>query len=111
MGDASSLLTALASEHRLCILRLLEPGERAVGDLAQHLDLSQSSLSQHLARLRRAGLVATRREGVTIFYRAADPDALALARALSGLVAKRRKGPERVAFEGAPRRSPAAPSR
>lgn len=90
--DARDLLTALASEHRLRILCLLEPGERSVSDLALHLDLSQSSLSQHLARLRNAGVVATRREGVTIFYPVADPDALVLAKALSGLVARRRGG-------------------
>ena len=92
LRDARDLLTALASEHRLRILCLLEPGERSVSDLAQHLDLSQSSLSQHLARLRNAGVVATRREGVTIFYRVADRDALVLAKALSGLVARRRGG-------------------
>ena len=92
LRDARDLLTALASEHRLRILCLLEPGERSVSDLAQHLDLSQSSLSQHLARLRNAGVGATRREGVTIFYRVADRDALVLAKALSGLVARRRGG-------------------
>lgn len=110
LTDATGLLTALASEHRLRILCLLEPGERAVSDLAQHLDLSQSSLSQHLARLRRAGVVATRREGVTIFYRVADSEVLVLAKALSGLVAKRREGPETAPFDGAPRGGGAGPS-
>jgi DNA-binding transcriptional ArsR family regulator len=90
--DATGLVWALANEHRLRILCLLEQGERSVSDLAHHLDLSQSSLSQHLARLRRAGIVATRRDGVTIFYRIADQDALALAKALSAIVAKRRGG-------------------
>jgi DNA-binding transcriptional ArsR family regulator len=90
--DATDLLWALASEHRLRILDLLEQGERSVSDLAHHLDLSQSALSQHLARHRKAGIVTTRREGVTIYYRVADPDALAVAKALSGLVAKRRGG-------------------
>jgi len=91
-ADATALLWALASEHRLQILGLLEQGERSVSDLAQHIDLSQSALSQHLARLRRSRIVSTRREGVTIFYRIADHDALALAKALSELVAKRRGG-------------------
>jgi len=90
--NTTELLWALASEHRLRVICLLEAGERSVSDLAQHLDLSQSSLSQHLARLRKAGIVATRREGVTIFYRIADQDALALAKALSAIVAKRRGG-------------------
>jgi DNA-binding transcriptional ArsR family regulator len=91
-ADATGLLWALASEHRLQILGLLEQGERSVSDLAQHIDLSQSALSQHLARLRKARVVSTRREGVTIYYRVADHDALALAKALSALVAKRRGG-------------------
>jgi DNA-binding transcriptional ArsR family regulator len=91
-GKGTGLLWALASEHRLQILGLLEQGERSVSDLARHIDLSQSALSQHLARLRKARIVSTRREGVTIFYRVADLDALALAKALSELVAKRRVG-------------------
>lgn len=87
---ASGLLWALASEHRLEIICLLEGGERSVSDLSKQVDLSQSSLSQHLARLRRAGVVATRREGVTIFYRIADPEALAIAKVLADLVERRR---------------------
>jgi len=90
--DAAGLLRALASECRLRILCLLENGERSVSELAKHLDLSQSSLSQHLARLRNGGIVTTRRDGVTIFYRIADQDALSLAKALSVIVAKRRGG-------------------
>jgi DNA-binding transcriptional ArsR family regulator len=90
--DATALLWALASEHRLRILCLLEQGERSVSDLAQNVDLSQSALSQHLARLRKVRIVSTRREGVNIFYRIADRDALALAKSLSALVAKRRGG-------------------
>lgn len=89
--NTANLLWALANEHRLRIICLLESGERSVSDLAQHLDLSQSSLSQHLARLRKAGIVATRREGVTIFYGVTDQDSLALAKSLSDLVAKRRR--------------------
>ena len=91
-GDATGLLWALASEHRLQILGLLEQGDRSVSDLVQHIDLSRSTLSQHLAPLRKAGIVSTHREGVTIFYRVAGHDALALAKALSALVAKRRGG-------------------
>ena len=91
-GEATGLLWALASEHRLQILGLLEQGERSVSDLAQPIDLSQSALSQHLARLRMARIVSTRRDGVTIFYRVADHDSRALAKALSALVAERRGG-------------------
>jgi ArsR family transcriptional regulator len=81
-----------ARERRLQTLRLLGAGERSVSDLAQHVDLSQSALSQHLARLRKARLVSTRREGATIFNRIADHDARTVAKALSALVAKRRGG-------------------
>ena len=88
--DATGLLWALASEHRLRIFCFLEHGERSVSDLAQQIDLSQSALSQHLARPRKARTVSTRREGVTIFYRVADQDALA--KALSALVVMRRGG-------------------
>ena len=91
-ADATALLWALASEHRLQILGLLEHGERSVSDLAQHIDLSQSALSQHLAPLRKAGIVSSHRQGVTIFYGVASHDALALAKALSAVVAKRRGG-------------------
>ena len=66
---ASRLLTALANESRLAILCELVDGERAVGDLVEAVGLSQSALSQHLAKLRAAGIVATRREAQTIYYR------------------------------------------
>lgn len=72
---AARLLRALASEPRLMILCQLTGGERAVGELQPLVGLSQSALSQHLAVLRGDGLVATRREGLSIFYRIADPAA------------------------------------
>ena len=67
-GDAAQLLKALANEKRLMILCLLVGQERSVGDLNQHVDLSQSALSQHLALLREEGLVSTRRDAQTIYY-------------------------------------------
>lgn len=69
--DASDLLKALANETRLMILCQLVEGEKSVGELAEALDIAQSPLSQHLARLRRDGLVETRREAQTIYYRLA----------------------------------------
>ena len=71
-GDAANLLKALANERRLQVLCLLAAGERSVGELNELLDLSQSALSQHLAVLREEGLVQTRREAQTIFYRIED---------------------------------------
>jgi ArsR family transcriptional regulator, virulence genes transcriptional regulator len=67
--DAASLMKILANENRLMLLCTLIENELSVGELHQSIDLSQSALSQHLASLREAGLVATRREGQTIFYR------------------------------------------
>ena len=71
-GDATQLLKALANEKRLQILCLLMDGERSVGELNHLLDLGQSALSQHLAVFREEGIVSTRREAQTIFYRLAD---------------------------------------
>lgn len=75
-GEAARLLKALSNERRLMILCQLGEGERAVGELLPLVGLSQSALSQHLAVLREEGLVAGRREGVSILYRVADPAAL-----------------------------------
>ncbi|MDR3494839.1 MAG: metalloregulator ArsR/SmtB family transcription factor [Ancalomicrobiaceae bacterium] len=69
---AEKLLKALANRHRLMTLCELSKGELSVNALNQRLPLSQSSLSQHLARLREDKLVATRRDAQTIYYRIAD---------------------------------------
>jgi DNA-binding transcriptional ArsR family regulator len=65
---AAGLLRALGNEQRLLVLCRLVEGEASVGELQAELDLSQSALSQHLARLRAAGLVTTRREAQSIRY-------------------------------------------
>jgi ArsR family transcriptional regulator, virulence genes transcriptional regulator len=75
-GEAAKLLRTMSNEHRLMILCRLEGGEVSAGDLLAGTTLSQSALSQHLAVLREDGLVATRRAGLNIFYRIADPSAL-----------------------------------
>jgi ArsR family transcriptional regulator len=75
-AQASALLKALSNEHRLMILCQLGEGELQVSELLDRVGLSQSALSQHLARLRDDGLVSARREGVAVFYRIADPAAL-----------------------------------
>ncbi|PZQ47663.1 MAG: transcriptional regulator [Micavibrio aeruginosavorus] len=69
---ASALLKALANEKRLMIVCILCKGEKNVGELEQFVGLSQSALSQHLARLRRDGIVDTRREAQTIYYSIKD---------------------------------------
>ncbi len=70
--DAADLLGVLANPCRLRILCALLDGERYVSELVAIVDLSQSALSQHLARLREAGIVSTRREAQTIYYAIAD---------------------------------------
>ena len=67
--DAADLLKQLSNEHRLMILCVLGDDEMSVGELNARIPLSQSALSQHLANLRRAGLVSTRKESQTVYYR------------------------------------------
>jgi DNA-binding transcriptional ArsR family regulator len=69
---AAAFLKQLANPARLTILCELAQGERSVGELEGVVGLSQSALSQHLAKLRAAKLVATRRESQTIYYTLAD---------------------------------------
>ncbi|MGY3484840.1 DNA-binding transcriptional ArsR family regulator [Bradyrhizobium sp. USDA 4011] len=72
--QASNLLKALSNRHRLLIICQLIDAERSVGELAEFLDLRDSTVSQHLALLRKDGLVSARRDGQTIFYSiASDP--------------------------------------
>lgn len=70
--EAEELLKALANRHRLLILCELHNGERSVSALEAVVPLSQSALSQHLAKLREGGFVATRREAQTIYYSLSD---------------------------------------
>lgn len=72
--DVANTLKALANDKRLMILcKLIERGRATVTDLALAVGLSQSALSQHLARMRSEGLVAFDRVGQTLWYRVADP--------------------------------------
>ena len=75
-------LALVANARRLLILCELVQGERSVGALQSAVGLGQSALSQHLAKLREAGMVDTRREGQTIHYRISDPDVQVLMAAL-----------------------------
>jgi DNA-binding transcriptional ArsR family regulator len=73
-AEAAAVLRLLANERRLLVLcTLIAEGEASVSRLAERVGLSQPAMSQHLARLREDGLVATRRTGTTIHYRIADP--------------------------------------
>ncbi len=77
-SQAAELLKVLANEQRLLLLCRLKHGECAVNELVELSGLSQSSVSQHLARIRGSGVVATRRDGTTIFYRLANEDIKAI---------------------------------
>ena len=78
-AQAAGLLKLLANENRLLILcRLAQAGEVSVNDLADAVGLSQSALSQHLAKMREEGLLATRRVAQAVFYRIADENAARL---------------------------------
>ena len=75
-SEAVALLKAMSNESRLLVLcHLSESGELSVGNLVERVGLSQSALSQHLAKLREEGLVDTRKEAQTVFYRVRDPKA------------------------------------
>lgn len=68
MDKAVGILKAISNKRRLMILCALLQSEKCVGELEEIVSLSQSALSQHLARLRRDGIVKTRREAQTIYY-------------------------------------------
>jgi len=87
--EAARLLTALANERRLSMLCELLGGERSVGDLAACVGLSQSALSQHLAKLRGAGIVATRRDAQTVYYRLASEAAGSVMATLAAIYCRR----------------------
>lgn len=85
-ADVAAILGALANERRLMILcRLVEWGEANVTALAEEANLSQSALSQHLAKLRAAGIVATRRDAQTIYYRLASAAAGSIMKTLADI--------------------------
>lgn len=111
---ASELLKALASPHRLMIICQLIERERSVGELADFLKLRHSTVSQHLALLRKDGLVTPRRDGQTIWYSIASTPARELLTTLYRIycgpqplcepAAGRASAPKRTA---APKRAPA----
>jgi len=97
-SEASKLLAALANERRLLILCQIADHEMSVGEIQDVVGISQSALSQHLAVLRDQGLVATRRESQTIYYRLASPEAQRVIETLADIYcppAKRPSGKRR----------------
>ena len=82
---ASKMLKLLANEQRLLIMCRLLEGECSVSELSDTIGLAQSATSQHLARLREEGVLDTRRDAQTIYYRISDNDALAILQTLCAL--------------------------
>ncbi len=93
-ADAASLMRAFGNESRLMILCTLAEGERSVGELNEIIPLSQSALSQQLARLRREGLVTTRRESQVIHYSLRDGPADRVINVLHDIFCGTGKAPE-----------------
>lgn len=83
--DAAALLKALGNEHRLMILCTLAQHELSVGELNQQVALSQSALSQHLGQLRASGLVSTRKEAQTVYYRLEGEAAIKVIKVLQSI--------------------------
>ena len=79
---SAAVARALADAKRLCVVERLADGERSVSDLSRDVGCQVPNMSQHLAVLRSAGIVASRREGNTVFYRLADPHVLEVYRLL-----------------------------
>jgi len=103
--DASELLKSLANPNRLLILCQLTEGERSVGDLAAFLGLRDSTVSQHLALLRRDGMVRARRDGQTIWYSVSSPAARLVLNTLFEIFCK----PARICEQ--PAAKPVSPAR
>ena len=84
-SKASELMKTLGHKDRLMVLCHLTSGEKSVGELARLLDIPQSPLSQHLARMRKEHLVSTRRDAQTIYYSIASREAAAMVTLMHGL--------------------------
>ncbi|HEV8357160.1 MAG TPA: metalloregulator ArsR/SmtB family transcription factor [Gemmatimonadales bacterium] len=73
VARAAEIIKLLGHRERLMILEALEQGELTVGEICELCDLGQAVGSQHLARLRRQGVVACRKEGLNVYYRIVEP--------------------------------------
>ena len=93
--EAAELLAAMANPKRLLILCHLLDNELSVGELSERIDLAQSPLSQHLARLRALKLVAARRDGQSIRYRLASDEVANVLTTLHGIYCAPRRAPSK----------------
>lgn len=84
-SKAVVLLKMLANKHRLILLCILQSGEKSVSQLNEQIPIPQSTLSQHLAFLRRENIVACRREAQTIYYSLLDKNVIPVIEVLYGI--------------------------
>ena len=95
----AGLFRVLGHPARVRIIELLRDGERSVGALQSELGLESGATSQHLAALRRVGLVDARRDGTSVFYRAADERVFELLEAGRALVTRQLEGQQSILRE------------
>ena len=100
---------AIGNPHRLEVLELLAQGERSVDSLATETGLSLANASQHLQALKQAALVETRKEGLFVYYRLADPSVFELCTALRHVAERRLADLDRLVREHFGDRSEAEP--
>jgi DNA-binding transcriptional ArsR family regulator/rhodanese-related sulfurtransferase len=98
-GQFARIGKALGSPHRIEILELLAQGERTVDSLAEELGLSLANTSQHLQALRQAALVESRKQGLFVHYRLADPAVSELCTALRRVAERRLADLEKLVFQ------------
>jgi rhodanese-related sulfurtransferase/DNA-binding transcriptional ArsR family regulator len=108
-GQLARLGKALSNPHRLEILELLAQGERTVESLATEMSLSLANTSQHLQALKHAALVDSRKEGLFVHYRLADPDVFQLSHVIRSVAERRLADVERLVREHFGDRSDAQP--
>jgi len=77
-GKAEAILKLLANKNRLMILCYIIEGGKSVGEIVDYVGLSQSAVSQHLAKMREQGIVSTDKKGQTVYYRIIDKDVEAI---------------------------------
>jgi rhodanese-related sulfurtransferase/DNA-binding transcriptional ArsR family regulator len=98
-GQLARLGKALSSPHRHELLELLAQGERTVESLATELELSIANVSQHLQALKHAALVESRKQGLFVHYRLADPEVFELSKVIRSVAARRLADFDRVVRE------------
>lgn len=84
---AAQLLKSVGNPHRLKIILELMNGEKNVGEINAEVDVSQPALSQHLARMRAAGILTSRRDQRQIYYAIADSDVIEALQIIAGMTA------------------------